>query len=198
MAADPRVTPALLDTLRRCEIRSAVWAPVRIEDEWLGVLCAYSFAQPRDWTDDDIRLLAETGTSVATNPANNATAAWGPTRVVDMLAAGVNVALGVVGAGGIDLATARYAARVCTRNAVDAVRKELGSLDRVARVLRLNVWVASAPGFAEQHLVADAATDYLLEIFGDAGRHARAALGVVALPTASPVEVDLLVEVSEL
>ncbi|HEY1015140.1 MAG TPA: GAF domain-containing protein, partial [Herpetosiphonaceae bacterium] len=59
VADDPRVTPALLDTLRRCEIRSAVWAPVKIEDEWLGVLCAYSFGQPRDWTDDDIRLLTD-------------------------------------------------------------------------------------------------------------------------------------------
>ncbi|MFF5257804.1 RidA family protein [Actinomadura viridis] len=90
--------------------------------------------------------------------------------------------------------TARSCARQCARNVLAAVREELrgeGGLGAVEHVEAVSVWVASAPGFTDQHLVADAATALFTEVLGDtAGRHARVALGVAALPTGSPVEVQ--------
>lgn len=97
----------------------------------------------------------------------------------------------------VSLDVARSCARQCARNVLTAVRDELsgpsgeGGLVAVERVESVSVWVASAPGFTDQHLVADAATELFTEVFGDgAGRHARVALGVAALPTGSPVEVQ--------
>lgn len=94
----------------------------------------------------------------------------------------------------VTLDTARSCARQCARNVLTAVRDELsgdGGLGAVEHVETVSVWVASAPGFTDQHLVADAATALFTEVFGDdAGRHARVALGVAALPTGSPVEVQ--------
>ena len=78
---------------------------------------------------------------------------------------------------------------------MSALADRLGSLDRVRRVLRVVVFVASSEGFVRQHEVANGATDVLVEVFGDTGRPARAALGVVALPLNAPVEVELLVAV---
>lgn len=98
------------------------------------------------------------------------------------------VATGRVGAD-VDLALARACARQCAINVLDVVRCELGSLSRVQAVARLRVYVASDPGFTDQHLVADAATDVFHEVLG-ATPHARTALGVLALPRNSPVEVD--------
>ncbi|MGI5422284.1 RidA family protein [Actinomadura luteofluorescens] len=93
----------------------------------------------------------------------------------------------------VTLDTARACARQCARNVLTAVRDELsgaGGLGAVEHVEAVSVWVASAPGFTDQHLVADAATALFTEVLGDgAGRHARVALGVAALPTGSPVEV---------
>ncbi|MFI0425039.1 RidA family protein [Spongiactinospora sp. 9N601] len=98
-------------------------------------------------------------------------------------------AAGVVGAD-VDLATARACAWRCARNVLAAVRAQTGTLDRVAAV-KLTVYVACVPGFAEQHLVADAATELLLTVLGPGrGAHARAAIGVAALPLGSPVEVE--------
>ncbi|TDD35990.1 RidA family protein [Actinomadura sp. KC06] len=89
----------------------------------------------------------------------------------------------------VSLDTARACARQCARNVIAAVQNELGGLGAIEQVETVSVWVASAPGFTDQHLVADAATDLFTEVFGDgAGRHARVALGVAALPTGSPVE----------
>ncbi|WP_067137357.1 RidA family protein [Microtetraspora malaysiensis] len=99
------------------------------------------------------------------------------------------IATGTVGAG-VDLATARACAWQCARNVLAAVRAEVGSLDRVTAV-KVTVYVACAPGFGEQHLVADAATELLLTLLGpERGAHARAAIGVAALPLGSPVEVE--------
>lgn len=96
----------------------------------------------------------------------------------------------------VDLETARRCAWQCAANVLEAVRAELGSLEQVAEVVKLTVFVASAPGFVEQHLVADAATAYVQHVLGpEAGLHARAALGVAELPTGSPVEVEALVRV---
>ncbi|GGV40963.1 hypothetical protein GCM10010182_77020 [Actinomadura cremea] len=86
---------------------------------------------------------------------------------------------------------ARACARQCARNVLTAVRDELGGLGGIEQVEAVTIWVACVPGFTDQHLVADAATELFLEVLGEtAGRHARAALGVAALPTGSPVEVQ--------
>lgn len=98
------------------------------------------------------------------------------------------LATGRVGAE-VDLATARACARQCAINLLDIARRELGGLAAVQAVARLRVYVVSDPGFTDQRLVADAATDLVHEVLG-AAPHARTALGVAALPKGSPVEVD--------
>ena len=98
------------------------------------------------------------------------------------------LATGRVGAE-VDLATARACARQCAINLLDIARRELGGLGAVQAVARLRVYVASDPGFTDQHLVADAATELVHEVLG-AVPHARTALGVAVLPKGSPVEVD--------
>ena len=89
---------------------------------------------------------------------------------------------------------AQAAARVAVLNALSAVRAEVGSLDAVARIVRMNVFVNSAPGFTSQALVANGASELLGEIFGEAGRHTRCAIGAAELPRNAPVEIDLVVE----
>lgn len=113
---------------------------------------------------------------------------------------GKNIAEGIVGAG-IDLDTARRCARQCARNVVDAAREELlkagRDLDAITGVTRVTIFVASAPTFTEQHLVGHAATQYFLEVFGpEIGLHTRSALGLAALPTNSPVEIEAIFQLS--
>ncbi len=95
----------------------------------------------------------------------------------------------------LTLEDAQAAARQACLNALAAVRAEAGSLDAVARVVRLNVFVNSAAGFTDQAAVANGASDLLLAVFGDAGRHTRCAIGAAELPLNAPVELDLIVEV---
>lgn len=92
---------------------------------------------------------------------------------------------------------ATRAARRCALQALAALRAELGSLDRVARMLKATVFVASAPGFTDQPKVANGASDLLADVFGEAGRHARAAVGVAELPLGAPVELELIVELTD-
>lgn len=84
---------------------------------------------------------------------------------------------------------AQDAARRCALQAIAALREELGGLDRVLGVAQLTVYVSSAPGFTSQSTVANGASDVLVEIFGEDGRHARAAVGVAELPLGASVEV---------
>jgi enamine deaminase RidA (YjgF/YER057c/UK114 family) len=86
-------------------------------------------------------------------------------------------------------------ARQCALNALAAIRAEVGELSAVARVVKAVVFVASTPGFTGQPKVANGASELLAEVFGDAGRHARSAVGVPVLPLDVPVEVELVVEV---
>ena len=86
-------------------------------------------------------------------------------------------------------------ARQCALNALAAVKAEVGSLDDVMRVVKAVVFVASTPDFTAQPKVANGASELLAEAFGDAGRHARSAVGVPVLPLDVPVEVELVVEV---
>ena len=86
------------------------------------------------------------------------------------------------------------AARTTILVALAALRAEIGSLDRVARVVKVVGFVNSAPGFTRQPWVMNGASDLLVEIFGDAGRHARTSVGVNELPLNIPVEIELIVE----
>ena len=86
-------------------------------------------------------------------------------------------------------------ARQCALNALAAVKAEVGSLDAVARIVKAVVFVASTPDFTTQPKVANGASELLAEVFGDAGKHARSAVGVPVLPLDVPVEVELTVEV---
>ncbi|MBM3675160.1 MAG: RidA family protein [Actinobacteria bacterium] len=83
------------------------------------------------------------------------------------------------------------AARWCALNALSVLRAQLGSLDRIERVLTVIGFVASAPGYAEQPQVVDGASRLLHEVFGTAGRHTRSAIGVAALPRGAAVEIEV-------
>ena len=103
--------------------------------------------------------------------------------------------LGHLGAD-VDLEAGRAAARTCAVNVVAALKAELGELSRVRRVVKVTGFVASTPAFTDAPKVVNAASELFGEVFGDAGRHARAAVGVAALPLGVPVEVEAIVEVA--
>ncbi len=95
----------------------------------------------------------------------------------------------------VTIEQANAAARVAALNALAVIKSAIGDLDNVVRILRAVVYVSSTPDFTQQPLVANGASDLLVEIFGDAGRHARSAIGLSSLPLGSPVEIELTVEV---
>ena len=95
----------------------------------------------------------------------------------------------------VSVEEAAVAARLATLNCLAQVRAGLGSLDRVLHAVKLTGYVAAAPEFDEHPRVIDGASRLLVEIFGDNGRHARAALGMASLPGGSPVEVELVMMV---
>ncbi len=97
---------------------------------------------------------------------------------------------GVVGAD-VTAEQGAEAARWCALNALSVLRAELGSLDRIDRVLTVLGFVASAPGFAGQPGVVDGASRLLFDVFGAAGRHSRSAVGVAALPRGGAVEIEV-------
>lgn len=99
---------------------------------------------------------------------------------------------GKVGAE-VDLETARGEARICILQGLACLRLALGSLDRIEQIIKINGFVASAPGFNAQPKVLDAASDLLAEIFGEPGRHARAAIGAAELPRNAAVEIEMTV-----
>ncbi|GAB3958088.1 RidA family protein [Actinoallomurus acanthiterrae] len=86
-------------------------------------------------------------------------------------------------------------ARTAALNAIAALKAEVGELSRVRRIVKVVGFVASAPDFFGQPKVINGASDLLAEVFGDAGRHARSAVGVAVLPLNAPVEVELIAEV---
>jgi enamine deaminase RidA (YjgF/YER057c/UK114 family) len=96
----------------------------------------------------------------------------------------------------VSLENARQAARQCALNGLAIVMDALGgNLNRVRRIVRLGVFVCSDAGFVDQPKVANGASELLQDIFGEAGRHARAAVGSVALPLGATVEVEMVVEI---
>jgi enamine deaminase RidA (YjgF/YER057c/UK114 family) len=107
---------------------------------------------------------------------------------------GALAATGKVGAE-VDPDDAAGLARICALNALAAVKAEVGDLDEVTRVIKVVGYVASAPTFTGQPAVINGASQLLGEVFGDAGRHARSAVGVAVLPLDAPVEVELVVQI---
>ncbi|PNV74800.1 RidA family protein [Leptospira inadai] len=87
----------------------------------------------------------------------------------------------------------KQATEQATLNGLAAISAVIGSLDKIKSIVKVGVFVASASDFTEQHLVANYASNLLLEIFGEAGRHARFAVGCISLPLGAPVEVELTV-----
>ncbi|MDP2754335.1 MAG: RidA family protein [Nitrospirota bacterium] len=95
----------------------------------------------------------------------------------------------------VSLDEARDDARTVAINALSVLKANIGSLNKVKRCVKITGYVASAPDFTEQPKVLNAASDLMFEIFGEAGRHARAAIGVNVLPLNSPVEIEFIFEV---
>lgn len=90
----------------------------------------------------------------------------------------------------------REAARLCVLNALSLVRHELGSLERIRRVIKVTGFVSSAPGFFEQPAVVNGASDFLVEHFGESGKHVRSSVGVASLPANASVELEMILEIT--
>jgi enamine deaminase RidA (YjgF/YER057c/UK114 family) len=110
------------------------------------------------------------------------------------IVAGALAASGKVGAE-VSTEQAADLARICALNALAAASSVAGGLSAIRRVVKVTGFVASAPGFTDQPVVINGASKLLLDVFGDAGKHARSAVGMAVLPKDSPVEVELIAEV---
>ena len=97
---------------------------------------------------------------------------------------------------GVGVEEAKEAARICALNALAAASEAAGSPDNITRIVKVTGYVASSAGFNRQPEVLNGASEFLGEVFGESGLHARSAVGVAELPMDSPVEVELVVEVS--
>jgi enamine deaminase RidA (YjgF/YER057c/UK114 family) len=106
------------------------------------------------------------------------------------------LAVGKVGAG-VSASDAAGLARTCALNALAAAAAAAGGLDAIRRIVKVTGFVASAPGFNGQPQVVNGASELLIEVFGEEGRHARSAIGVAELPLDAPVEVELIAEVRD-
>lgn len=96
---------------------------------------------------------------------------------------------------GITIEQGVEAARVSVLNGLSIVKHEIGSLDQVKRIIKVVGYIASAPGFTDHPQVLNGASDLLVAVFGEAGRHARVAVGAAELPRHAPVEVEMIVQV---
>lgn len=106
--------------------------------------------------------------------------------------------LAVTGLLGRDLDTAagKEAAKLCAINVLAQAKTALGDLERISRLVKITCYVASTPDFTEQHLVANGASDFLAEVLGERGKHARVAVGMAALPLNAAVEIEAIIEVA--
>jgi enamine deaminase RidA (YjgF/YER057c/UK114 family) len=95
----------------------------------------------------------------------------------------------------VGIEEAYKAARICTLNALAAIQGVIGNLDRITQIVRVVGYVASFPTFTQQPAVVNGASELLLEIFGENGKHARSAVGMAVLPLNASVEIELTVEV---
>ena len=129
-------------------------------------------------------------TSRASGPAT-----WSTSRARYRRSTASRPTLGHLG-GDVELEAGRDAARTCAINVLAALKAELGELSQVRRIVKVTGFVACTPDFTDAPKVVNAASELFGEAFGDAGRHARAAVGVAALPLGVPVEVEAIVEVA--
>lgn len=97
----------------------------------------------------------------------------------------------------VSLEQAQEYARTCVLNALAAIKAEIGDLDKITQITKVVGFVSSATDFADQHLVINGASEFLGEIFGDIGTHARSAVGVAMLPMNAPVEIEMIVKVTD-
>ena len=95
----------------------------------------------------------------------------------------------------VEIDDANKAARICTLNALAAIKGVIGDLDRIKQIVRVVGYVASVPTFTQQPAIVNGASELLLEIFGENGKHARSAVGMAVLPLNASVEIELTVEV---
>jgi enamine deaminase RidA (YjgF/YER057c/UK114 family) len=95
----------------------------------------------------------------------------------------------------VQIEEANKAAQICTLNALAAIKGVIGDLDRIKQIVKVVGYVASVPTFTQQPAVVNGASELLLEIFGEAGKHARSAVGMAVLPLNASVEIELTVEV---
>jgi enamine deaminase RidA (YjgF/YER057c/UK114 family) len=95
----------------------------------------------------------------------------------------------------VEIEVAKNAARICTMNALAAIKGVIGDLDKIKQIVRVVGYVAGPSTFTQQPAVVNGASELLLEIFGEAGKHARSAVGVSSLPLNAPVEIELTVEI---
>lgn len=105
------------------------------------------------------------------------------------------VATGQLG-GTVSMEDGQKAARACAINLIAQLKAAVGDLDKVVRVVRLGGFINSAPGYADGPKVMNGASDLMVEVFGDKGRHARSTVGVSALPVNAAVEIEGLFEVA--
>ncbi|MCC6546745.1 RidA family protein [Candidatus Sumerlaeota bacterium] len=92
---------------------------------------------------------------------------------------------------------ATEAARICAINNLAVIKAVIGDLDKIVRIVRLGVFVASDPTFTAHPKIANGASDFIQAVFGEAGRHARSTVGMACLPLNAPVEVEMMVEVKD-
>ena len=104
------------------------------------------------------------------------------------------ISIGLLG-NDVEIEEANKAARICTLNALAAIKGVIGDLDRIKQIIRVVGYVASVPTFTQQPAVVNGASELLLEIFGENGKHARSAVGMAVLPLNASVEIELTVEV---
>lgn len=95
----------------------------------------------------------------------------------------------------LDVAAGKEAARLCAINILAQAKAALGDLDKIRRLVKINIYVASSPDFTEQHLVGNGASDFFAEVLGERGKHARVAVGMAALPLNAAVEIESILEV---
>jgi enamine deaminase RidA (YjgF/YER057c/UK114 family) len=98
--------------------------------------------------------------------------------------------------GTVTLEEGAALARICALNALAAAAAVAGGLDAIVRIVKVTCFVASDPAFTAQALVANGASEFLIEVFGESGRHARSAIGMAVLPLDTPVELELIAEVA--
>ena len=95
----------------------------------------------------------------------------------------------------LDTAAGQEAARLCAINVLAQAKAALGDLEKIRRLVKINIYVASAPNFTEQHLVGNGASDLFAKVLGERGKHARVAVGMAALPLNAAVEIEAVIEV---